>query len=86
MAKFCDVGKGLSPSTLPRGQDLRTRRLVEFWNGLRVCEELGGTSWEELEPLERQTADCLSRDPPDFGGADSATAKAFLLIAGEREL
>jgi hypothetical protein len=76
---------GLSPKPDHPGRG-RVQHIAEFWNRLRVCEEIGRTSWEELEPLEREVTECLSREPPDIDRADSLTAKAMLLIVGRYEL
>jgi hypothetical protein len=71
---------GPSPSPSTRNDEERRSRIAEFWSRLRVCEDLGATSWEVLEPIELEVTDCLSRDPPDIARAESHTAKAFLLI------
>jgi hypothetical protein len=76
---------GLPPVGV-RLDEFRIRRIVEFWNYLRACDETGETSWETLEPLERAVTECLSRDPPDIDAADSLTAKAFFLIVGQGDL
>ena len=60
--------------------------IVDFWNRLRVCDETGKTSWEVLEPLEREVTECLSSSPRDLGRAWSITAKAMLLITGQYDL
>lgn len=80
-----DVPKGrLSPAG--DSDDERIRRIVEFWNQLRVCDATGRTSREFLDSLERQVTDCLARrGPRDINRAESATAKAMVLIAGQGE-
>lgn len=60
----------------------RIRRIAEFWSQLRICEELGATTWRALEPIERLVTDCLYKQPPDIGRAESLTALAMLMIAG----
>lgn len=69
-----------SPSLEISGNGPEQTVIVEFWNGIRVCEELGETTWEELEPLERRTTECLHKVPPDIVGARNATAKALDLL------
>lgn len=73
---------GLSPSNLPRGDDAELNLIIEFWNQLRVSDELGGTTWEVLEPLERRVTECLDRAPPDVDAARTATAEALWLLDG----
>jgi hypothetical protein len=64
----------------------RIRRVVEFWNQLRVHDATGRTSWGNLEPLERQVTECLvRRRPRDISRAESLTAIAMHLIAGQGE-
>ena len=62
--------------------EARCQQIVDFWNELRTCGDPGETTWEVLEPLERQATECLDDDPPDIRGAESITAYAALLIAG----
>ena len=71
----------LSPDD-PQIVEARRQQLVEFWNELRTCGDPGATTWEVLEPLERQATEYLDNDPPDIRGAESTTAQAALLIAG----
>jgi hypothetical protein len=73
---------GLSPA-IDHLSRVRIQRIVAFWNEVQVCEETGSTSWEALEPLEREVTECLSRDPPDIDRAESQTAKAMFLIVGQ---
>ena len=70
----------LSPSLEPFENCPEQTSIVEFWNVIRVCEELGETTWEELEPLERRTTECLHQVPPDIVGARNATAEALNLL------
>jgi hypothetical protein len=70
------------PDDSGEGGDAQIRRLVEFWNLLRLSESTGATSWEELELLEHEVTDCLAKHPPDVKRADAVTAHAFWLIAG----
>lgn len=80
-----DAPKGrLSPAG--DSDDERIRPIVEFWNQLRVCDATGRTSWEILEPLERQVTECfVRRRPRDIDRAASLTALAMILIAGQGE-
>ena len=71
----------LSPGD-SQATDARRQQLIEFWNELRTCDDPGATTWEVLEPLERQVTEYLDHDPPDIRGAESMTAFAALLIAG----
>ena len=72
----------LPPGESDAQQVPRIRLIVDVWNELRVCEELGETTWETLEPLERQVTEALHHDPPDITSADRLTAQALALIAG----
>ncbi len=74
----------LSPGSA-HSEEERRRLIVDFWNQLRACDETGLTDWETLEPLERQVTDCLKREPPDYDLAESLTAKADLLMAGQTD-
>jgi hypothetical protein len=74
-----DLVQGLSPGD-------RQRQIARWWDQLRAGEDPGATTWEVLDPLERQVTDCLGRDPPDLDRADRLTAKAFLLVAGQEDL
>jgi hypothetical protein len=58
----------------------RAEFVIDFWNQLRISDETGMTTWEELAPLERAVTDCLARS--DLAEAESLTAKAMHLIAG----
>jgi hypothetical protein len=70
-----------SPDDPPNYEE-RRQQVVDFWNDLRICGDTGATTWEVLEPLERQATECLDYDPPDLRAAESITAQAALLIAG----
>jgi hypothetical protein len=70
----------------PRTPDARQKRIVDFWNGLRVCGDPGATTWEVLEPLEQLVTEYLDHDPPDIRWAESLTAQAALLIEGRSDL
>lgn len=76
------VTSGCPPGDLVDSLEDEIRRIVEFWNRLRVCEELGATSWGALEPIERQVTECLGQSPRDVAKAASLTAEAMLLVAG----
>ena len=66
--------------------EVRIRLMVDWWNDLRVCDDSGATTWEELDGLEREVTDCLAKKPPDANRAEALTAYAMLLIAGCTEL
>jgi hypothetical protein len=75
------VTAGCPPGGSDEWFDEVIRLIVEFWNQLRVCEELGATNWGVLEPIEREVTECLYRQPRDIRKAESLTALAMLLIA-----
>ncbi len=66
---------GLCTGSAP-GLSERIRLIVEFWNELRVCDELGATNWGVLEPLERRVTEALNQKPQDLATADALTALA----------
>lgn len=70
-------------SELTTADLLKIRWIIEFWDLIRVTEELGATTWGVLERLEREVADALHQDPPDLRKADAATSKAMAHIAGD---
>jgi len=74
------IGHQLAPEELESSW-ARAEYLVDFWNQLRISDDTGMSSWEELGPLERSVTDCLARS--DLAEAESMTAKAMLLIAGQ---
>jgi hypothetical protein len=78
-------GNSLSTSIKRRTEE-RIRQIVEFWNQLRVSEELGATTWDVLEPLERTVTDAFAKQRPDLVEADAATAKALFHIFGQENL
>jgi hypothetical protein len=69
-------------SVTKRQTEDEIRELIEFWNQVRVCEELGAASWGVLEPLERAVTEALLQEPPDIVRARSLTAQAFCYISG----
>jgi hypothetical protein len=71
----------LSPDD-PQTVEARCQQIIDFWNWLRTCGDPGATTWEVLEPLERQVTEYLDDVPPNMGGAESTTALAALFIAG----
>ena len=73
---------GCPPGDSSDSLEERVRRIVEFWNQLRICDELGATNWRALEPIERLVTDCLYKERPDIGRAESYSALALLMIAG----
>lgn len=72
---------GLSPGE-SQAPDARWKRVTCFWNELHTCGQPGATTWEVLESLENEVTECLYRNPPDIGLAESLTAQAAALIAG----
>ena len=75
-------GVRLSPGKAERPNEDKILQIEEFWNRLRVCEEPGATTWDVLEPLEREVAEALVQRPPDLDRADAATAQALFRISG----
>ena len=71
----------LSPDD-PQNIEARRQQIIDFWNELRTYGDPGATTWEVLEPLERQVTEYLDDAPSDLRGAESTTAHAALLIAG----
>ncbi len=61
-------------------------RIINFWNGLRVCGDPGETTWKVLDSLERQVTEYLNHDPPNMKMAESLTATAALAIGGHGKL
>lgn len=82
---MCVLCAELSPDD-PQATNARCQRVVEFWNELRTWGDSGATTWEVLESLERQVTECLDHAPPEVGEAESLTALAALLIAGQSDL
>ena len=78
-------GNRLSTGTERRMEE-RVRPIVEFWNQLRISEELGATTWDVLEPLERIVTEALAKRRLDLDEAEAATAKAFFYISGQENL
>jgi hypothetical protein len=64
-------------------EDDEVALISEFWNQLRITDELGAANWEALEELERKTTDCLAARPRDLHHARRYTAQAMLLISGQ---
>ncbi|BBO34203.1 hypothetical protein [Lacipirellula parvula] len=65
----------------------RIDRIVAFWGWLRVGDDPGQTSWEELDSLEREVTECLqSGTPADISRAESLTAQASFLMTGQYNL
>ncbi len=72
------------PSTeLQTSIELELSLIAEFWNRLRVCDEVDSTTWKVLEPLERRITDCLFESPPDLKSARRLTAQAMSIIASK---
>ena len=77
---------GLSPDFDDEDAAKQIREISEFWNVVRSCDETGHTSWEVIEPLEREVTEYLASRPPDVARATSTTFKAMLLMSGDTEL
>jgi len=60
----------------------RHQWIIDWWNAFSVCDRPGGTTWEVLDDIQRQVAECLSREPPDLVNAESLTARAMILMDG----
>lgn len=60
--------------------------IAEFWNRLRVCDEVDSTTWKVLEPLERHVTDCLFESPPDLKNARRLTAQAMSIVASKNAI
>ena len=59
--------------------------LAEFWNKIRVCDDPGETSWDVLEPIEREVTELLYRGTAeDLRLASRLTAKAKFFWHGGR--
>ncbi len=57
--------------------------VIQFWNALRVCDDPGATTWEVLDSLEKEVAECLyGSEPVAVDTVKSLTAQAALLISG----
>ena len=61
----------------------RIQRVIDFWTALYVGGDSGETTWGVLDGIQAQVTDGLSREPKDIGLAESLTAYAALLIAGQ---
>lgn len=71
---------------LPSGSETswaRHEAIAEFWNQLRISDDVGMTTWEDLAPLERQVTECILGG--DFAKAESLTAEAMHLIVGHQK-
>lgn len=71
------------PPDKPDRQDAIIRYIVECWSELRIADDPGAATWEELERIEREVTDCLSRH--DVATASSLTAYAMLLVNGSSD-
>ena len=56
--------------------------LNQFWDEVMESGDSGATTWEVVVELYQQYMECLQKDPCDEDRANSITAKAFHLIAG----
>ena len=79
-----DHPRELLPDELTRSER-RSRLLTEFWTSLDNEGDTGATTWEALDRLRERVTTALLKRPPDFGLAESLTARAALLMAGYRE-
>lgn len=83
---MADEKFGDSPHVLLSSEARIKERIVAFWNELRVTEDIGVTSWEVLETIEREVTECLNHAPPDIGRAMTLTLGAQFMVVGLVEL
>jgi len=57
----------------------------DFWKALDDDGDPGATTWEALDRLRDKVTAALRRRPPDYGLAESLTAKAALLMTSRGE-
>lgn len=70
------------------GKSSRARKLkliVNFWQSLPSSSELAGTSGRSLADLRREAMNCLKQSPPDYKGAQAATAQAIFDLRAEEK-
>ena len=65
---------------------LRLQALIEWWTQVETGGDCGMTSWEVLVPFKDRVTACLGHSPPNLDEAESQTAKALMLIAGQRTI
>lgn len=75
------------PLELLRDDPIETERrrklIIEFWAALESDGDSGATTWEALDRMRERVRTALFRRPPDICLAESLTAQAALLLAGD---
>jgi hypothetical protein len=71
---------GCPPGELSSETEEEIQWIIEFWNQLSICDELGATTRRELESIERQVTECLDKRHRDIATAASLTALAMLIL------
>lgn len=77
---------GLSPDEFTNLQFIKAR-VIEYWNGMSVCDDAGGTSWDVLDEIRNDVTELLAcGGPDDLRLAERKTAMAeFLRQNGSSE-
>lgn len=74
---------GMSPDE----ESLKQRKAltIQFWSELRISDETGQTSWNELEPMELEAADLVQEPLTELNVlcSEGLVAKALGLIVGK---
>lgn len=63
--------------TLPQSPDPEWQGIIDFWKSVRLWENAGETTWEELDAIEFEVARC--REKRDLAKARRLTARAIFL-------
>jgi len=71
--------------TLSGDRLLRRQAVIEWWTELSRSGDAGCTSWEVLDSIQHLVTDALALGPPGLDEAESLTAKAVLMVAGQIE-
>jgi hypothetical protein len=71
----CVRRDGLSPED-------RLRLVAEFWNELQTDGDYGKADQVVVDKISQQVTDAMSQNPPDISRAESLTAYALHLLAG----
>jgi len=71
-------------SVKPPEYEWKYRLICEFWTALYDEGDAGATTWEALDRLRDRVTTLLDERPPDLGLAESLTARAALMISGEK--
>jgi hypothetical protein len=71
---------GCPPGELLSETEEEIQHIVEFWNRLSICDDLGATTRRELESLERLVTECLDKRHRNIAMAASLTALAMLIL------